>query len=420
MKNNVADNNSKGWWVVLGAAVGMGCSNIPVSLFSFSVFIQPLSEEFGWSRAEVTAAATCQVIGSILIVPAIGALIDRRGARKFILLCFVLFAVSVAQLSLLNGSLLHLYASFFLIALAASGISPAAFCKVVTSWFRQKRGLALGLTMAGSSLGTAVSPILATQVLTSEGWRAAFVALAGMPLLIGLPFAYLFIQNRPSDHTSLSPERRDSTTQEHSVPPLTELAIPLSSAWRTNTFWKLAVGIVLIAIGYSSTALQLGAVLDDRGIDKSTAGTVLALVGISSMFGRVLSGYLLDRIHAKIIAVGSILAAGMAVTILLGDMPVATMFAGAILLGLSTGAEVDVMAYIVSRYFGSAYLASIFGVMTSFYSVGVAVGPLTTAFLFDHFGSYDIARTILVVLLAVAALLFVSLGKYPNPQNRTS
>ncbi len=183
-----------GWRVVVGATVGLGCSNVPVALASFSIFVIPLSTEFGWSRVEISAAVTFHVVGTILIMPLVGPLVDRWGARRFILGGFALFAITLAQLYWLAGSLLHFYVSYFAMTIAAAGVSPAVFAKVITTWFSRRRGLALGIGMAGSSVGSALAPMAAALALSEGGWRTAYLALAAIPLLVGLPFAAAFIR----------------------------------------------------------------------------------------------------------------------------------------------------------------------------------------------------------------------------------
>jgi MFS family permease len=164
-----------GWWVVLAAGVGLLLSVGPVLLFTFGVFLKQLSQEFGWSRAQISLAFTLNALGMTLAAPFLGWLIDRFGARRVILPAALAFGVGVLSLYFLSAHLWHFYAIYLLLGVVGSGTTPVPYSKIISQWFDQKRGLALGLAAAASALGAFIMPSLAQAFITMVGWRGAYV-----------------------------------------------------------------------------------------------------------------------------------------------------------------------------------------------------------------------------------------------------
>jgi MFS family permease len=143
-----------GWWVVLAAGIALSVSSVPIMSFTLGVFLKSLSQEFSWSRTQISLAVTLGALGVTLAAPFLGRLVDRFGARRVILPATVLFGVGVLSLYFLSAHLWHFYAIFLLTAVVGSGTSPVPYSKVISQWFDQKRGLALGLAMVGGSAGS--------------------------------------------------------------------------------------------------------------------------------------------------------------------------------------------------------------------------------------------------------------------------
>ena len=149
-----------GWWVVLVAGVGLSLSYGPIIVTTFGVFLKPLSQEFGWSRAEVSLAFSLSILAMTGVGPLIGRLVDRLGARRVIVLLVLIFGLGVISFDFLSASLWHFYAIYLVIGVAGSGTTPVPYSQVIARWFDKKRGLALGLAMAGIQLGAFITPPL--------------------------------------------------------------------------------------------------------------------------------------------------------------------------------------------------------------------------------------------------------------------
>jgi len=134
-----------GWWVVLDAGIGLALHAGPLIVPTFGVFLKPLSQEFGWSRTQISLAFSLFTLGATITLPLIGRLVDRLGARQVIVAAALLFGLSVCSLSFLSAHLWHLYAIYLLLGVVGSGTTPVPYTKVISRWFNRQRGLALVL-----------------------------------------------------------------------------------------------------------------------------------------------------------------------------------------------------------------------------------------------------------------------------------
>lgn len=401
-----------GWWIVLAAAMGLGLGTTPLVMASFSVFLKPLTAEFGWARAEVAAALTFHVAGIVLSAPLAGQLIDRFGARRLILISYPLCMLMLASQYFLTGHLAHLYISYFLIAVLGSGASPIAYTKVICSWFERRRGLALGLSLSGIGLGMAISTVFAQHIINAYGWREAYVALAALSMIVGLPVVYGLLRNQPSD-MGLAPDGMESSQPStHTAAELT--GISSRESRRDPTFWMMVAGFGFIALGYSGMVAHLAPLLTDRGFAPAEAATVQAGVGIALVLGRLVTGYLLDYVWGPLIAAIAALATALGIVLLILAPLGPLSFAGAALLGFAVGAEIDVMALLVSRYFGTRYFASIFGQLNASFFLCSALAPAIVGLSFDLTQSYTAIAPVLVIVLVISAILFLLFKPYPK------
>jgi len=184
-----------GWWVVLAAGVGLALHVGPIIGVTFGVFFKPLSQEFGWSRGEVSLAFSLStlVLGGAVLV--IGRLVDRFGARKVILPSVVLFGLVVFSLSSLSASLWHFYVLYLVLGIVGSGTTPVAYAQIISHWFDKRRGVALALAMAGGTVGALLMAPVAQALITAVGWRQAYVVLGLLTITCTLPVVGLLRAN---------------------------------------------------------------------------------------------------------------------------------------------------------------------------------------------------------------------------------
>lgn len=402
-----------GWWMVLAAVVGLGLGTMPLVMTTFGIFMKPLIAEFGWSRSEAAAALTFHVLGIVLAAPLAGRMVDRFGARRLILLTYPIAMALVAGQYYLTKHLPHLYASYFLTAVFGGGVTTVAYTKVICNWFERRRGLALGIALSGIGIGTAVCAIYTQQMISTLGWRETYVALAALSFLVGYPVVYLLLRDRPADlgMTTDMGIIAGSSTHNHGA----DLGIAPRQAWRSSVFWMMVIGFALVGLGYSGIAAHLMPLLTDRGLTPESAALAQACLGLSLVAGRLITGYLLDFIWGPLIAALAICGTAAGIGLLTLAPAGIASYVGACLVGMAAGAEVDVMAVLVSRYFGTKYFATLYGQLNSFFFLATALGPIAVGMSYDKTQSYaTIAPAIMVVLMA-SAVLFLFFRPYPNP-----
>lgn len=391
------------WWVVFGSTVGLIVGNGPVVFFTFGLFLLPVTQEFGWDRATFSSSLLAGHALAAIAYPFIGRGIDRFGVRRVSLTSIVLFAFSIAALSLTPSSPAVFIAMAGLCGLLSAGQAPLPYAKAVTAWFDQRRGLALGIAMTGIGIGATLVPQFARAVIAAYGWRAGYVALGGLLLVVALPAVAIFIREPDA-------ETRAATYGGGMLPGLT-----VSETLRTTNFWLLAIPVFLVVTTINGIVGHLVPLLTDRGFEIRQATATLSAVGLSTIAGRLVSGYLLDKFFAPVVtAVLFLLPLGGVTILALGTGGSAPLLA-AITLGFGLGAEVDVIGFMVSRYFGLRAYGEIYGCLFAIFTVGTGLGPVLMGLSFDATGSYAVTLTLFGVALVCASALVARLGRYTYP-----
>jgi cyanate permease len=396
-----------GWWVVAAAAVGLFWG-VPITVFSFSAFLKPLMQTFHAGRAAVSLAFTLQLVVSALSSPLAGWLIGRYGARKVILCGTSLFGAMLLFNRVLSTTLLHLYFFYAVLGFTVHGMGPIPYGHVVSHWFDRRRGLALGLMMIGIGSGAMIIPAFAHQLIARYGWHAAYTILGSMVLLISIPVVAAILKEKPQD-LGLSPDG----AQLGAVLPQANLAgLSRSEAWRSQTFWILVCAFSLVSVSVQGCLVHVTAMLTDRGMTARTAAFGASVMGAAVLIGRIGTGYLLDHFFAARLAVLLFGGAAVGIGLLLMSAAPAGAFVAAFLVGLGLGAEVDMIAYLVSRYFGLRSFAEIYSVVFGAFALAGAFGPLIMGAGFDRTGSYSAPLVGFLLATVVATALMTRLGPY--------
>ena len=386
-----------GWLVVLaaycGAMVGFGS----LLVFSFSIFLKPLSGAFGWSRESVSAAFGLAALSLAVCSPPLGHLLDRYGPRRVILPCMAIFGVAFASVGLLTPHLLHLYAIFVLMGVVGNGTTQMGYSRAVSTWFEKRRGLALALMLAGVGTGSIIFPPLAQALIAAYGWRVAYFVLGVVVLLLGIPLTALFVRERPHETV------RAQTT----LPGAT-----VSEGLRSPAFWILIATLFLSSVSMNGSITHLSALLTDRGVTAANAALAASMLGLASFIGRLVTGFLLDRFFGP--RVGFCLCALSAGGILLLARAGSSLpgIAAAMLIGLGVGAEANLTPYLLTRYFGLRAFSTLYGFTWTAYAMAGAIGPVLMGKAFDVTGSYASLLMILSVTTLAAAVLLLLLPAY--------
>lgn len=396
-----------GWRVLAAATIGLslGLSNIGGA--SFGLFVIPLSQAFGWGRGDISIAFFLIGCTIVVIAPLAGMLIDRFGVRRVLLPSIVLFALVVASLSRLDGNIKAFYLSYVLLTIAGIGTIPATYTRVVITWFDRRRGLAIGIAMAGVGLGATMVPPIVQFAMAHFGWRAGYLALAGLVLFVAFPAVALLLHERPEERV-LAPNAHMPTGSS------SELGHEFSDCLRMRTFWLMALGFPLSGLFTSAMLVHLVPLLQDRKLDTSHAVLGASMLGVALTFGRLVCGALMDRFHAPRVVVGCLLGPVFGLAVLASGANGIETFVAVVLVGFGIGAELDFMSYLVSRYFDARVYGRTYGVMYATFSLGTGFGSLAMGYVQQHTGSYDLALWVLCATTVLALVPFSLLGPYPT------
>jgi MFS family permease len=397
-----------GWWIVLTSAVGIFWG-VPITVYSFSVFLRPVMQEFHAGRAAVSLGFTVQLFVAALCTPLLGWLLDRYGARRVILPSTAVFGAVLICNRVFSSSLWQFYFFYAALGFFVHGLGPVPYGYIVSQWFDRRRGLALGLMMLGIGGGAIIMPSLTQQLITRFGWHAAYTILGSAVWLVAVPIVAAFLKERPGD-LGLLPDgacARDSSEETKAAHP----GLLAKEAWRTATFWLLVCAFVLVSASVQGCVVHLAAMLSDRGVKVQTAALGSSLIGSAVLIGRVGIGYLLDRIFAPRLAALCFTSTAFGIGLLwLGSTKMA--FAGAFLVGFGLGAEVDLIPYLTGRYFGLRAFGKIYSSAFAAFAVAGAFGPLIMGAGFDKTGSYRVPLIAFVAATLLAAVLLTRLPAY--------
>jgi predicted MFS family arabinose efflux permease len=395
------------WLIVIGSTLALIVGNGPVGLFTFGVFLKPVSSEFGWERGTMSMAIGVSLFCGAIATPIFGYLIDRWGIRRVTMPAIVLFALSMASISLTPASPIVFVLLYAIVGAFGAGQAPLPYAKAISGWFDRRRGLALGIAMAGVGIGVAVIPQLAQRVIEIYGWRGAYVGVGIVTFLVAFPAVALFLREpgEPLDDAG----RRPAVSR--AIPPGKSVGEVLAN----YRFWFIAISTLLVVTALNGTINHAVPLLTDRGFSPGTAASILGVVGMSTIAGRLVSGYLVDRFFAPFVAVFFFLLPVVGIYLVGSGEGMPIVVVGGITLGVTLGAEVDLIGFLVSRYFGLRHFGAIYGYLFAIFTAASGLGPFLMGLCYSSFHSYNLALTGFAIVLIIAGALIAFLGPYAFP-----
>ncbi len=395
MPRSPAEELRRSWVIVAISVFGMCFGGSGVLWYSFGVLVNPLHDAYGWSSSVVSGWASFVSIGSIIGLPTAGRLADRFGVRPVVLYAMPLCAAAISAAVFVNGHIWILYTIAVLVGTLAAGISSLTYSRVINGWFESARGTALGMMSAGIGIGATIGPRLIQSVVDHLGLRAGFLAL-GLTLLLPFPVMLRYLH-----------ERRDNIADA----PRSEEGLTRSQSLRHPVFWLLGAASVLWTVCAGGN-FHLVSFLTAGGLNRVQAATYVGTLGITAMFGRLVTGYIIDRISAPVVCATVFVIESVAFCSL-AVINVRYAFLPIMVIGCAHGAEVDCFAYCTARYFGLKSYGSIFALLSVLAAVGNGVGPLLFGVIQNLTNSYrDSYFTDGVLALGAASLLAV-VARYP-------
>jgi MFS family permease len=406
-----------GWWVALTAALGLFLNTATIVVFSFGIFAKAIGQEFHGGRAKISLAFTIHNLTAALFIPLAGRLVDRYGPRKVLLPFTAVFGLILISSRFLSEAIWQLYVFYFALGVVSGGAGAMPYTNVVSHWFDRHRGLAISVMMLGMGLGAIAIPSVVQRLVAALGWRLAYTVFGFSVLLIPLPVVAAFLKERP-ENMGLLPDGAGET-QISKLVAANDVGLALHDAVRTSEFWIMVCSLFLLTASVHACFIHLPAILTDRGSSAPLAAFASSLFGIGLFLGRVGCGYLLDQFFAPRVAALLFSAVATGIAFLWLGHAIWSACIAAVLVGLGIGSEVDIIAYLTSRYFGLRSYGAIFGWIWAVFGVSGGLGAYLMGFGFDKTGSYVVPLIGFFFAAVLATLLIVSLGPYRYRVGRT-
>ncbi len=398
----------KPWFVVAGSGIAQSMGAQPLILSTFSLFILPLAHETGWKRTAILATFSACAAGLALGTPIIGRLLDKFAVRPIVITAWLLYCASVALIAMMPHKLPIFYLPYFLTGLFASG-TLIPFTKAVLSWFDNKRGAAVGVMAALQGLGTTFTPLLASFLIGFAGYRDAYLWMAGFAVVVGMAMIVPFVHERGVRGGLRAGAHRERDTPGAELPGLT-----IGKAVSTRHFWMIAFALCVAGICVVGFQANLVPIMAGRGIPRGQATIALSVLGFTSLLGRF-GGILLDRFHGTLVGGAVLFLGAVGIGVLAKYTSLDAALTGCALIGLSIGMEIDLLAFLTSRYFGMRSFGTLLGILQGSVILCIALGPLLIGMTYDAVGSYDTIMPFLSAALALCGITVMLLGPYRYP-----
>jgi MFS family permease len=409
-----------GWWIVAASFVVL-MFHAGAAFYAYGRFMPTLIDVLGASTTAVSAAVSVYLLVLGLTGPIVGKLTEKYGP-KLVLLCGGVIAAAGLMLLSLTSSLWHLYALYFVVGLGMSGAGTVPVSVAIANWFTKRRGLAIGITMAGVSVGAIAIAPLAHVLITSIGWQMAYLVIGALTLVcIVVPVLFL-MKTRPGDMGLLpdgaQPGEHEAATQE-TVASSGQSRASVERVWsagmalKTLPLWLILVTFFFSGAGVAGVLQHEVRMLDIVGIPIAAASVALGLTGLIGGGGKIGFGFIADKMSPKWTTIICIAMQLIGIVILMFTHSTAMVWLFVIVFGFAMGGNIAVQPLIAGHFFGTASLGTIFGWVLLAGAVGSALGPIVMGAIYDMSGSYSLAIIVFLATYAVA-LAAVFLARKPK------
>lgn len=410
MKPWVPSKMNYGWWIVgatfYSSLIFSGCI-----YFAFSLFVKPLQAEFGWDRSTIMAAFTFLFMTIGIASPFAGKALDRYGPKMMMSLGTLVVAIGFLSLMVLTTPL-HYYVSYIIIGIGGAAMGPVTATAVVSDWFLQRRGLAIGIMSMGIGVGgLLLAPLVGGVIIPSFGWRAGYLSIGVLAGTL-IPLALWIIRTKPLQETSEN-AGHDQGPRHKDREKASSRKQNLKGAFFSSPFFCIAAAFMLSQFSINGTVQSQVPHLQDIGYPLTAASAALGGMGLMSAFSKLFFGWLCDRINPKYaFSLGAIfMAGGTFILMMMGPTsPRGVLWFYPLIMGFGAGSWLPTMSILVSRNFGLASYGAIFGAVFLAHNTGVSTGPLFAGYIYDTTKAYHWAFVtfMFLYLAAIPTMLMVS------------
>jgi MFS family permease len=389
---------SYGWWVAAAAfftlliAVGLPFYGLPF-------FYDYMQHDFAWSRAQITSGIG---VATILVLPIGGLIIPRFKPKNLILCGILLLCASLCGFALMRRSLVTYYLMWALFMLGYLCAGPIPHQVLIARWFTRRRGTAMAFAYLGLGIGGAISQkYVALPLIHAFGWRGALLAM-GLLLLVLIPLVLVLVKDCPSEAQAEADSRSPSSS-------VSSEPLSLRSILHISAFWILAFASFASIGSIGSVNQHMKLLFHDAGLSGQIAADTTFVMLTSSLIGRIVMGFLADRLPRKYVMIAAYLAIALSLPLLFVAARPGVPFLFGVVFGFGLGADYMLIPLVAADLFGTNSLARVMGVLLPADSIAQTVCPLLVGLLYSHSGSYQTALLFISVLamLGAVALCFL-------------
>jgi MFS family permease len=388
---------SRHWLLVLVCAVGIGVGVSSLPFYTQGLFIEAWIADFGWTRAQASLGILGSTLALAAVLPFIGSIVDRYGLVTPVMISLLGLSLAYVLLGMFVQSIATFVILAMLQAILGSASSPLAYTRAINAVFNKQRGLALGVALSGAGVAATFGPTLISNAIDAFGWRGAYYAMALFTLVVGA--VIVLVLSRLNGAKTAANIDMEAANRDFLV------------AKASRTYWTIMAAIFCLSLGLGGLMIHFVPILLDVGFATNEAVKIAGVIGIAVVLGRLLVGFAVDRIFAPRVAIAILLAciSGVLALALLGSV---VAVPAAFVIGFSVGAEVDLIGYLVARYFGMHAYGQIYGRQYSTFLIATGLSPVILGAVRDATGTYTASLFTAAAFMVISAALFAKLPKF--------
>lgn len=392
----------RGWPLVLLSVLGLAINNVMV--YSLGVLVVPIQHETGWTRADIFFGLPVATAVSFVVIPIVGWLSDRVELRWIVTPGVLVFGLAIMAVSVLSTGYWTFIASWLVAQSCGALLSVTVWFAAVSRVFHRQRGLAMAITMCGTAVAGAVVPLITSQLIAHFDWRRSYFMLGAgiLGCLLPLLLAFRHMDGLGADGSS----RKDRSRHD---------GIPIGILFRSRHFISLTLVSFVMLAALSAFALLYVSMLTAHGLSIEQAAAIAGLIGVSAIFGRLTTGAAMDHSAGPLLgALCFALPMVTAVLLLSNGSSAWVAGIGALSVGFAAGAEMNMIGYVATRYFGTRGFGQVFSFLAVAMSAGFGLGPWAAALSADLTRSYDLFLISVLPLCALGGVTLATLGPWRN------
>lgn len=399
------------WKIVLVSVLGIALTANASLLYSFGTLISPLEKAYGWNQSQVQSSVTALFIGAIIGLQLAGWINQKIGIRRSIIVCLMTSAIGYLSIVTIIPVLPSIWLFYILIAflpIAGAGAMTVTWTELIALWFTKNRGLALAIGLSGTGLAAVSLPPTMAFAISEWDWRAVFIILGALNIVLVLPLTYLLVYEPATapKHINTNAEETGTVLEKNG-----KSGFSYAEAMIAAQFWMINIALMLVTSAVFAMITSTIPLLQDRGFDPIKAASIFSAFGLALIFGRVVVGFLLDRLRPWLVSGITMLLPALGCSLILfGDTTTPMLIIGSFLVGFGAGAEFDIAAFLVARYFGLREYSRLFGLHLGLVTAAGAATPLLVSLMLEKTSDYAVIAIYSLSFFFIGGILLAALG----------